>query len=254
MSIAPRSVFWKSKCGSQTNQGKRHRFAIDCSLRSGVKYIFYGSLGFAGKEDSRETVAHVMKPHVATEKYLEKLHHKDPVFNYTIIREGLYSESYPLYTSFFDPENPVDEIKIPHDGSGPGISWVKREELGEGTAELLKRFLDDPANFQYKNQTVLLSGSVALTLRESADILGKIANHPSGIVQVSDHEFAEQAIVSTSFVYHDVNFAKPWASAFEAFRRGESATVSPLLKELLGREPEDFETTIRGAVANPTKQ
>lgn len=190
-----------------------------------------------------------MKPHVATEKYLEELHRKDPALNYTIIREGLYSESYPLYTSFFDPSNPVDEIKVAHDGSGSGISWVKREELGEGTAELLKRFVNDPANFPYKNRTILLSGSRALTLQESVDILGKIAEHPARIVQVSDVEFADQPVVSTSFVYRGVNYAKAWASSFEAFRRGEAATVSPLLEELLGREPEDFETTIRASLS-----
>ncbi|ESZ95159.1 nmrA-like family protein [Sclerotinia borealis F-4128] len=230
------------------HRAERHRTAIDFALRSGVKYIFYGSLGFVGQETSKESVAHVMRAHLDTEKYLDECTRTHPGFAYTVIREGLYSESYPLYTAFFNPQQPVDEIRIPHDGSGPGIAWVKREELGEGTAELLSRFVSDPADFRYRLQTVLLSGSKTLTLRETVDILGKIAERPIHIRQVSDGEFAAQPQMAPNFTYHGVDHSTLWATAFEAFRKGEAATVSPLLRELLGREPEDFETTIARSV------
>ncbi|KAJ5832861.1 hypothetical protein N7474_001172 [Penicillium riverlandense] len=226
---------------------QRHRAAINFALRSGVRYIFYGSLGFAGftgSEANTETVAHVMRAHLDTEKHLEECRHQHPGFAYTIVREGLYSESYPLYTAFFNPRNPVDEIKIAHDGSGPGIAWVKREELGEGTAELLRIFAKEPKKFQYRNSTVLLSGSRALTLKETVEILAKIAKKPVRIRQVSDEEFARQSQVPPNFTYRGVDLSKPWATAFEAFRQGEASVASPLLRELLGREPEDFETTI----------
>lgn len=211
-----------------------------------MKYIFYGSLGFAGKEDSKESVAHVMRPHLATERYLDECTRQHPGFAYTIVREGLYSESYPVYTAFFDPRNPVVEIKIPHDGSGPGIVWVKREELGEGTAELLKRFVTDPTAFEFRNRTVLLNGSEVLTLKETVDILGKLANRPVRIRQVSDDEFAAQP--QMDFTYRGVDYSKAWATSFEAFRRGEASISSPLLGQLLGREPETFETTISQAL------
>lgn len=207
-----------------------------------MKYIFYGSLGFAGKEDSKETVAHVMKPHIDTEHYLDECTRRHPGFAHTIVREGLYAESYPMYTAFFDPRNPVDEIKIPHDGSGPGIAWVKREELGEGTAELIRRFVQDPAAFQFRNRTVLLNGSEVLTLKETVDVLGRLSNKAVRIKQVSDDEFAAQPQVHIT--YRGVDYSKAWASAWEGIRRGETAFSSPLLKQLLGREPEKFETTI----------
>ncbi|KAJ9220945.1 hypothetical protein DTO169C6_6758 [Paecilomyces variotii] len=229
------------------HRAERHRTAIDYALRSGVKYIFYGSLGFAGSPESKESVAHVMQAHLTTEKYLEECARLHPGFAYTIVREGLYSESYPLYTSFFDPADPVDEIKIAHDGSGPGIAWVKREELGEGTAELLNIFAKNPEEFKFRNKTVLLSGTKVLSLQETVDILAKIAKKPVKIVQVSDEEFARQPKNSPNFTYHGVDLSKPWATAFEAFRRGEASKASPLLRELLGREPEDFETTISRA-------
>lgn len=209
-----------------------------------MKYIFYGSLGYGGKPDNDVSVAHVMQAHLDTERYLDECTRQHKGFGYTVIREGLYSESYPLYTAFFDPKHPVDEIKIPHDGSGPGIAWVKREELGEGTAELLKRFVKDPAKFEYRNKKVLLSGSKTLTLEETVAILGRIAKHPVRIRQVSVDEYVKQPQLAPNFTYHGVDHSKVWTTTFEAFRRGESAFVSPLLEELLGREPEDFETTI----------
>jgi hypothetical protein len=186
-----------------------------------------------------------MAAHLDTEKYLEKLSWAVPGFGYTVIREGLYSESYPLYTSFFNPEQPSPEIKIPHDGGGPGIAWVKREELGEGTAELIKRFVETPDAFKYRNSRVLLSGQQTLTLAETVEILSRIAGTPVSIRKVSNEEYAALPENVDGFTYKGVSYAYPWTSSFEAFRRGEGSSVSPLLRELLGREPEGFETTIR---------
>lgn len=185
-----------------------------------------------------------MRPHLQTEKYLEECAHRSPGFTYTVVREGLYSESYGLYTAFFNPRDPVDEIKIAHNGSGPGIAWVKREELGEGTAELLNIVARDPKGFEYRRKTVLLSGTKVMTLQETVDILAKIAKKPVAIRQVSDDEFARQPHVGPNFTYRGVDYSRAWATAFEAFRQGEASNASPLLRELLGREPEDFETTI----------
>jgi hypothetical protein len=106
-----------------------------------------------------------------------------------VIREGLYSESYPLYTAFFDLEHPVNEIKILQNGSGPEIAWVKHEELEQGTAELLTRFVQDTTGFEYRNQKVLWSGSNTLTLGETVTILGKLAKHHVHIRQVSVDDY-----------------------------------------------------------------
>ncbi|PYI01168.1 NAD(P)-binding protein [Aspergillus sclerotiicarbonarius CBS 121057] len=223
---------------------KRQQLAIDAAIRSGVKYIFYGSLGYGGRPETKESVAHVMQAHLDTERYLDGCTRRHPGFEYTIIREGLYSESYPLYTSFFDPASPSSTIKIPHDGSGPGIAWVKRKELGEGTAELLARFVKNPNDFQYRRQTALLSGGKTLTLKESVEILSKLAKRPVQIETITEDEFAALPQNQQNFTYHGMDYSKLWTSTFEAFRRGEGAYVDPLLKELLGREPEDFETTV----------
>lgn len=185
-----------------------------------------------------------MRAHIDTEQYLTKLSREIPGFAFTVIRQGLYSESYPLYTAFFDLKSPTEVIKIPHDGSGPGIAWVKREELGEGNAELIKRFLSNTAQFQWRNSTVLLSGQKTLTLADSVSILGGLANVPVKIKVVSVEEYAEQPQNARALTYQGYDYSTLWASSFEAFKRGEGAFVSPLLEELLGRQPEDFHATV----------
>ncbi|KAJ5354140.1 hypothetical protein N7541_006704 [Penicillium brevicompactum] len=229
------------------HRARAHVRAIDAAIKSGVKHIFYASLGYAGEKD-KKSIAWVMRAHLYTEAYLEKLARERSNFTYTAVREGLYSESFGLYTSGFDLENPTKEIKIPHDGSGPGIAWVKRDELGEGTAKLIKQYADSGASFPYVNKTILLSGSQTLTMKETIDILGQVANIEPRIREVSHEEFAAQPANSKFFTYRGMDFSKDWATTLEAFKLGESAVVTPLLKELLGREPESFETTVRAMV------
>ena len=71
-----------------------------------------------------------MQAHIDTERYL-----RESGLTYTILREGIYSESYPLYFGFWDPKAGEDDVVIPH--SDGGIAWVCREDLGEGTAKIM---------------------------------------------------------------------------------------------------------------------
>ena len=102
-----------------------HKNAIDAAKRGGVAHVYYTSLMFAG-----DSAAAVMQAHLATEAYL-----KASGLAYTIIREGIYSESWPLYFGYWKPGRPGNEVLIPH-GDG-GIAWVCRDDLGEGTAKLM---------------------------------------------------------------------------------------------------------------------
>ncbi|RHZ48378.1 uncharacterized protein CDV56_104855 [Aspergillus thermomutatus] len=221
-----------------------HKAAIDAARRSGVKHIFYASLAFAG-DLAESSLAHVMGAHLATEKYLAELPGR---FTYTAIREGLYSESFPIYTAWFDLHNPVEEITIPHNGTGPGVAWAKRDELGEATAKMIYAYAKNPAGFPYLNRVVLLSGAREVSLRETVEILGRVVGKPVRIREIAPEEYAALPQVGDKHTYHGVNLAREWATAWEAIRAGETAVVSPVLAEILGREPEDFETTIRGLV------
>lgn len=213
-----------------------------------MKHIFYSSLAFAGDGDL-DTKAQVMLAHLATEKYLAQLHDQDPQFTYTVVRQGLYSESFPLYTAFFDLKAPSNEICIPHDGSGPGLAWAKQDELGEATAKLIAQHAEDPAAFPYLNKTVLLSGPRALSLNETADVFSRVLKKPIKVRQVHVDEYAKQPQVQTGLTYGGGDWAPLWATAFDGIRDGECAAVTPNLAQVLGREPEQFETTIKNMLS-----
>jgi hypothetical protein len=74
--------------------------AIDAAIASGVKHIFYSSLAFGGVDLDPEYKAQVFLAHAATEAYLAELQNKNPdTFFYTIVRIGIYSESFPVKCS-----------------------------------------------------------------------------------------------------------------------------------------------------------
>ncbi|BGP30824.1 hypothetical protein JCM10296v2_002581 [Rhodotorula toruloides] len=216
-----------------------HKRAIEAAGRQGVKHIVYTSLGFAGRAESKESVTQVMAAHLRTEKYLREVQAQDSSFGYTIVREGIYSESTPIYTAFFTLSDPSAQIKIPHDGSGLGVAWVKRDELGEATALVLKSLFFRRAD-GYKNRLLLFTGEKEWTLQETVELLGSVTGRTDlRIEEVSVDEYAEQ--VKGTLVYGGQDYAKKWATAWEGIRRGETAVVTPTLREILGREPEPFE-------------
>jgi hypothetical protein len=217
-----------------------------------------------------------MRAHLDTEAYLQELGRtRAPDFTFTILREGLYHESFPIYTSFFRPQEVIDAvndennrrpdrsggaygeiyIKIPHDGSAPGVAWANRDELGEASARLVNLYMQNPLGYPFTNSTLLLSGPKVLTLNEVVAILEKLIRERTDmdvsikIKQVSVKEYANQPHVPPLLTYHGVDLSREWATAWQAIRNGECAVVSPVLKEILGREPEEFETTVRKDLA-----
>lgn len=188
-----------------------------------------------------------MQAHLATEEYLRSLSSSsERPFSYTSIREGIYSESFSMYTGFFNLQAPQSEVQIPHDGSGPGITWAKIDELGEATARLVKRYVDSPNSSEYKNKVVLLGGpkvwSIADTLREAGRAVGREVT----LKQVSIEEYVNDPLVVNSLGAHGPGeVPKQWATSFKAVKKRETAVVSLELEKLLGREPEGFEQTVR---------
>lgn len=225
---------------------QRHKTAIDAARASGVRHVFYSSLAFAGAE-GEASKAYVMQAHLDTEKYLRQLSQEDDGFSFTSIREGIYSESFMMYIGFPDLKVSPDEVQIPHDGSGPGVAWAKRDELGEATARIVQRYVAKPGDEAFHNRIVLLSGSEAVSLRETARVFGQAAGGKDVKVrQDSAGEYAELPNVKEMLASHGPSdVPKQWATTFEAVREGETAVVTPHLKDLLGREPERFRDTIQ---------
>ncbi|KAI6778145.1 uncharacterized protein J7T54_007191 [Emericellopsis cladophorae] len=218
--------------------------AIDAAHRAGVKHIFYSSLGFA-LPDKKESLAEVMLAHLESEEHLRKIAAGDPAFTWTSVREGLYHESFPIYTSFWSLQAPTDEICIPHNGDGPGISWVKRDELGEATAKLISQYasLLPAESWPHVNNIVCFTGPRELTLTDTVQMLGKAAGKLVRIREVGFDEWIAQPQILEYF--GDREKAKTWATAWDAIRAGETAFVSSTLEQLLGRKPQEFDVAIQ---------
>ena len=193
-----------------------------------------------------------MHAHLKTERYLQSFESASTERSstksvaFTSIREGIYSESFPMYTGFPDLQNPADELKIPHDGSGPGIAFATIDDLGEATAELVKDYLNSPADFKYINQVMLLTGPRVWSLVDIVKLLGEIKRKDIEIKQVSEEEYAAEPRVQEMLrSLGPKEVPKLWATSFDAVRKGECGVASVELGRLLGREPESFEETVK---------
>lgn len=151
-----------------------------------------------------------MRAHLLTEQYLLSLPAQGPN-TYTAIREGLYSESFPVYTAWFDIHNPVGEITIPHSEDGPGIAWAKIDELGEATTKMIVSYVRSSGDFPWLNKVVLLSGPRVLSLRETVDVLGRVTRKDVRIREISADEYAELPF-KDKYWYRGVNLLKDYTS------------------------------------------
>ena len=235
-----------------THRVNAHKTAINAALDSGVTHIFYTSLAFGG-DCTTNSAAHVMQAHLQTESYLRSLTTINPQLTFTVIREGLYSESSPMYTGFPDLLNPPDTVKIPHSGSGTGIAWAKIDDLGEATARLAATYITQPDTHtiqdEYTNKTVLLSGPRAYSIADTVSILSSVVGKEIKIQGVSVDEYAADPVVQGNLGSHgEGDVSRKWATSFDGVREGECAVESERLGRLLGREPEGFEVTVRAMV------
>ncbi|KAH8087883.1 NmrA-like family protein [Cristinia sonorae] len=139
-----------------------HKAAIDAAKTAGVEHVYYTSLAYAD-----DSLAAVMHSHLETEKYL-----KASGLKYTIVREGMYNEVWPLYLGVFDLKTleGEGELTLPIPIGDGKIAWAAQDDLGAGTARILA------APSGYENRTVVLTGSRATSLGE---VVAKI----SGVLQ-----------------------------------------------------------------------
>lgn len=202
-----------------------HQNAIEAAKQVGIKHIFYTSLACS---DTQET--QIMGAHLNTEDLL-----KASGLKYTIIREGVYAEAFPVFLGYFDPTTTI-EIIVPGDG---GISFASRDDLGEATAKLL--FLHN----DYKNQTILLTGSKAYTLKQVAGLASEILGREIPLRIVSLQEYIDRNLKERDEVW-----VRLWATTYPALERGEVARVDPTLEKLLGRPLINFEQILKNMLTN----
>lgn len=215
-----------------------HKNAIDAAKQAGVKHIYYTSLAFA--DDSKATVK---QAHLDTESYLREVcEAPGSEMTFTVIKEGIYSESFPLYLGFFDKDRLQTAaeriVKVPSFG-GPGVAWVTQDNLGEASAKVL---IDDHSKPQWRNQRVLLSGPEAITLPGLVDVINRVLGweaNPLRLDAVGSEAYLDYVSeLKTGKTDDEATRAyfDEWVSSYPALERGELAVVDPLTRELVGKE------------------
>lgn len=207
--------------------------AIDAALAVGIKHIYYTSLAFA-----RPSKAGVMRAHIRTEEYLEQLCAEGKVA-YTILREGLYNESWPLYLGYFYDlrQDPRKEVLVAGEGD---VAWTAIRDLGYASA----RVLAGPRE-KWKGRTVYLAQRELRTLRDIARYVGEARGEAVQLRVVGKQAYED-------FYVEEKGMDRPavewWSSTYEALERGECRVEDPTLETFLsevGRKPVAVEETVR---------
>lgn len=289
---------------------KHHFAAIDAAVAAGVRVLVYSSLAFAysnsaggggdgdrsgrsgrrGGGISDTSKAGVMRAHLRTEAYLRELASRQKgvskLQSTVVIREGLYSESWPLYMGYFDigsylkesassgaegKDAAAVEVKLAGDGK---ISWTSIKDLGVGNAVVLSSLassLSDSttgtesssAKNEFAGKTFYLSNppSTALTLSELAGVITSSAASLAKARGTAAPRKVQLQIVSkeehvATYTARQGQENKPgvkwWASSYAALNDGECHVDDPTLARLLERvgvTPTPMEETVQNMLS-----
>ncbi|EXJ79702.1 hypothetical protein A1O3_07985 [Capronia epimyces CBS 606.96] len=209
-----------------------HRAAIDAAKAAGIKTVIYTSLMFGGKT-GMESVAGVQQAHIQTIEYLTQ-----SGLQYVVVREGIYAESWWLYAgyqsqSFKKGDSSEIRFVIPNDGP---VAWVSWDDLGEATAKIVQHYE------RYLGQTLNLTGPRTTTLRDIAKLVQRYTGRNVTVEIVGRkaaeryHKYEKKSLPEDRFWA-----IESWAGWHDAIAQGETATIDPLIGELLGRQPKGIE-------------
>lgn len=208
---------------------KDHYVALDAAQKAGVKHIYYTSLAFANPSKSN-----VMTAHERTERRLRELE-RDDVFEITILREGLYDESWPLYLGYFEPgRDDRSEVVLADDGDKK-LSWTAISDLGVANAMILA---DDGGKWRGR--------CVYLSRREGARSMNEVAKLVGPQVSVKNVGVDEHVRHYVSREKEE-NAVKWWVATYAAVKDGECEIDDSTFDELMERadvKPTRVEDTI----------
>lgn len=219
---------------------KHHKAAIDAAVRAGVGHIYYSSLAFGSPSK-----AGVMRAHLRTEAYLASL--ADKVAS-TVVREGLYNESWPLYLGYYDPAAD-DRGEVPLAGDGR-ICWTAIEDLGLGSALVLVA-----PGAEYAGKTFYLSTppSTAKTLREVAALVAAGRGRDVSVKKVDTLAHEGYYVGQRGM---DALSVQWWVGTYDALEDGECLIDDSTLSRLLasrGKVPVPMEETVLSMVSGTEK-
>lgn len=183
-----------------------HRAGIEAAAAAGAQRILYTS-----HQNSRMDTPFPPGPeHAATERILA-----ESGVSWTALRNGFYAHSIGWLLGNW---RETGVISAPADGA---VSWTDRADAAEAAAVILAgdRVFDGP---------VTLTARQAVTFDDVAEIASRVSGREVKRVVVDDDEW---------IAGEPEEIGRMKLSTFQAARRGHFAETSPVLAELLGREP-----------------
>lgn len=232
---------------SGSGREKHHISAIRAAYAAGVRHVYYTSLAFGSNSK-----AGVMVAHNRTEDFLAEFTAKGgdgEGMTYTVIREGLYSESWPLYFGqYFEPGGQERDV-VPVCGDGK-ICWTAIDDLGLANALILA---DDSAKWAGKIVYLSTRKSTALTLQELAGMVSDARGSKVEVKVVSQQEYERYCIEERG---QDDGTAKWWSKSYVALSDGECEIEDSTLEDLLAkkdRKPRPFQETLRDMLQKKDK-
>ncbi|EPE33634.1 NAD(P)-binding Rossmann-fold containing protein [Glarea lozoyensis ATCC 20868] len=205
---------------------------LKCAIAAGVKHIYYTSLAFGSPSE-----AGVMRAHLRTEEFLAQ----QSGVQVTILRQGLYNESWPLYLGYYDPhDDERGEVVLAGNGK---VSWTAISDLGLANALVLAGKDED-----WAGKTLYLSAQRnALSMAEVAKLVGQERGKEVTVKVVGREEYVK-CCVERGVEKDNVEW---WSTTYAALRKGECLIEDGTLERLLkvqGVEVTRMEDTIKKMV------
>ena len=129
--------------------------------------------------------------------------------------------------------------------------WISAADQGRVIAALLKN--PEP----YYGKKVHPTGPKSVTAREMAETYSRILGRKVKLMPISDDMFFKAVLAAADEFGYDAFIAMQTVFYMQEFRKGRFAVGAPtnFVKELTGRDPEDFETIARNFIdTSPYKQ
>ena len=222
---------------------RHHRAAADAAVAAGVGHVYYASLALG-----RPSRAGVMRAHLRTEAHLASLQAAGRL-RVTVLRQGLYSESWPLYLGyFFDARHDArGAVKLGGDGK---VCWTAIADLGVANALVLAQPGGD-----WAGKTCYLSTAPAgaRDLQEVAALVSAARRgrgQPAVRVEIVGRPEHERHYVEDRGL--DRPAVEWWATTYDALADSEGLVDDPTLGRLLGsvgRTAVPVEETIRAMLS-----
>jgi len=201
---------------------RQHKNVIDAAKKAGIKWLVYTSLLHADA-----TTINLAEEHLETEKLL-----KDSGIDYTILRNGWYTEN---YTGSIEGAIAGGAF-IGSAGTGK-ISSAARADYAEAASVVL-------SNQSYKGKVLELAGDNAYTLSDFAAEISKQTGKNIPYKNLPEEEYAK--------ILESFNIPKGFATAIASWdvsvSNGDLFDTTQQLSKLIGRPTTSMAESVKAAL------